>query len=230
MTKKERELLRDIKRRWAIQCKEGELFCFLCGKQITDMNKCNADHWIPLALGGKTTEDNIKPACIRCNSAKGCMSPEEFLAHKDEILSKAYQTDKKHRKYKKSDTKKKKLDKRKTQRLQKRKNDVLYTASYDLKQPYDIGTTIYYIKEDLTQKKPKFEIKEGVIIGFTYKNTVEYVLVKDFFINEQGKIDSELLDVIPLTKPQAIATKLEYEKLTKHLFLQLIKQQNELEH
>ena len=230
MSRKEQEIMRDIKRRWAIQCKKGELFCFLCGKQLKPGDKYNADHWVPRALGGKTDESNLKPACVRCNSLKGCMSPEEFLAHKDEILSKVYKKDKKQKKYKKSDTKKIKIDNRKTQRLKKRKNDVLYTASYNLKQPYDIGTTIYYIKEDLSQKKPKFEIKEGVIIGFTYKNTVEYVLVKDFFINEQGKIDSELLDVIPLTKPQAIATKLEYEKLTKHLFLQLIQQQKELEH
>lgn len=230
MSRKEQEIMRDIKRRWAQKCELGELVCFLCGQPIKSMKDCNADHWVPRALGGKTEESNLKPAHKPCNSAKGCLSPEEFLAHKDEILSKSYQRDKKRRKYKKSNTKKVKLDKRKTQRLQKRKNDALYTASYNLKQPYDIGTTIYYIKEDLTQKKPKFEIKEGVIIGFTYKNTVEYVLVKDFFINEQGKIDSELLDVIPLTKPQAIATKLEYEKLTKHLFLQLIQQQKELEH
>ena len=230
MTKKERELLRDIKRRWAVKCSAGELFCFLCGEKITNMSQCNADHWIPLALGGTTTEDNIKPAHRPCNSAKSCLSPEEFLAHKEEVLSKTYVRDKKRKKYTKSDTKKEKINKRKKQRLEKRKNDVLYTASYNLKQPYDIGTTIYYIKEDLSQKKPKFEIKEGVIIGFTYKNTVEYVLVKDFFINEQGKIESELLDVIPLTKPQAIATKLEYEKLTKHLLLQLLKKVKELEH
>ena len=230
MTKKERELLRDIKRRWAVKCSAGELFCFLCGEKITNMSQCNADHWIPLALGGTTTEDNIKPAHRPCNSAKSCLSPEEFLAHKEEVLSKTYVRDKKRKKYTKSDTKKEKINKRKKQRLEKRKNDVLYTASYNLKQPYDIGTTIYYIKEDLSQKKPKFEIKEGVIIGFTYKNTVEYVLVKDFFINEQGKIESELLDVIPLTKPQAIATKLEYEKLTKHLLLQLLKKEKEVEH
>ena len=230
MTKKERELLKDIKRRWAVKCSAGELFCFLCGEKITSMSDCNADHWIPLALGGQTTEENIKEAHRECNSLKGCMSPEEFLAHKEEILAKRYSRDKKRKKIQKSDTKQEKYNKRKKQRLQKRKNDVLYTASYNLKQPYGIGTTIYYIKEDLTQKKPKFEIKEGVIIGFTYKNTVEYVLVKDFFINEQGKIDSELLDVIPLTKPQAIATKLEYEKLTKHLFLQLMRQEKEIEH
>ena len=228
MTKKERELLRDIKRRWAVKCSAGELFCFLCGEQIKKTDKYNADHWVPLALGGTTTEDNIKPAHQICNSLKGCMSPEEFLTHKEEILAKRYQKDKKHKNYQKSDRKKEKINKRLTQKTKKRKNDALYTASYNLKQPYDIGTTIYYIKEDLTQQKPKFEIKEGVIIGFTYKNTVEYVLVKDFFINKQGKIDSELIDVIPLTKPQAIATKLEYEKLTKHLFLQLQKRQNTL--
>ena len=29
MSRKERELMRDIKQRWAIKCETGELFCFL---------------------------------------------------------------------------------------------------------------------------------------------------------------------------------------------------------
>ena len=90
MSRKEQEILRDIKRRWAIQCSNGELFCFLCGKQIKPGDKYNADHWIPRALGGKTNEENIKPACVSCNSRKGCISPEEFELHREEILNGTY--------------------------------------------------------------------------------------------------------------------------------------------
>ena len=227
MSKKERELLRDIKRRWAIQCKKGELFCFLCGKQLKPGDKYNADHWVPRALGGKTDESNLKPACVRCNSLKGCMSPEEFLAHKDEILAKRYKKEEKHKRYKKSDTKKLKIDKRKAKKLQKRKNDVLYTASYSLKRPYDIGTTVFYVKElPSKDSKPNFEVKQGVVIGYSYKAGIEYALVKDFYVGKDHKIKSELLDVIPLTKDQAIATKIEYEKLIKHL----VAKQNGLSH
>ena len=90
MSRKEQELMRDIKRRWAIKCNEGELFCFLCGKKINSMNQCNADHWIPKALGGKSTEENLKPAHKSCNSKKGCIPPNEFLLHRDEILANKY--------------------------------------------------------------------------------------------------------------------------------------------
>ena len=98
MSRKEQEVMREMKRRWANKCSEGELYCFLCGKIIENMKECNADHWIPRALGGKTTEDNLKPAHKSCNSKKGCLSPEEFLAHKEEILSKTYVRDKKRKK------------------------------------------------------------------------------------------------------------------------------------
>ena len=87
MSRKEQEVMREMKRRWAIRCSEGELFCFLCGQQIKNMKDCNADHWVPRALGGKTTEENIKPAHKSCNSKKGCMSPDEFIAHREEVLS-----------------------------------------------------------------------------------------------------------------------------------------------
>ena len=78
MSRKEQEILRDIKRRWAIQCSNGELFCFLCRKQIKPGDKYNADHWIPRALGGKTNEENIKPACVSRNIRNGSTTAEEY--------------------------------------------------------------------------------------------------------------------------------------------------------
>ena len=217
MSKKEHELMRDIKRRWANQCSTGELFCFLCGQQIKHMKECNADHWIPKALGGKTTEENIKPAHKECNSLKGCMSPEEFVAHREEILSRKYKKFPDNERKKRKKREPKKLTRRQ-QKQQKKQERLLYKASYKLQQPYDIGSTVFYVKEIPTKdNKPRFEIKESVVIGYSYKNGIENVLVKDFYIGKDNKIKSELLDVIPLTKTQAIATKIEYERLIKHL-------------
>ena len=184
MTKKERELLKDIKRRWANQCSVGELFCFLCGKKIENMKQCSADHWIPLALGGKTEESNLKPAHKSCNSKKSCMSPEEFLRHKDQVLNKKHKV-KSHL-----------LDK---QPKPKKKNKP--------KRP-DIGDTVYYVKETNQFGIPRFEIKEGVIIGYDR----EKVLVKDFYITETNKIESMLISIMPLTKEQALFIKAKYEK------------------
>ena len=41
MSRKEQEVMREMKRRWAIRCSEGELFCFLCGQQIKNMKDCD---------------------------------------------------------------------------------------------------------------------------------------------------------------------------------------------
>ena len=210
--------MREMKRRWAIRCSEGELFCFLCGQQIKNMKDCNADHWVPKALGGKSTEENLKPAHKECNSLKGCMSPEEFIAHREEVLSRKYKKfEREERKYYVKDKKKEPKISRKQRKQQKKQARLLYKASYKLQQPYDIGTTVFYVKELPSQDKPRFEVKQGVVIGYSVRNGIEYVLVKDFYIGKEGKIKSELLDVIPLTKTQAIATKIEYEKLIKQL-------------
>ncbi len=154
MSRKEQELMRDIKRRWAIQCNEGELFCFLCGKKINSMNQCNADHWIPRALGGKSTEENLKPAHKSCNSKKGCIPPNEFLLHRDEILSDRYK--------KKSEETPKKEKKKKPQAT--------------------IGDIIFYIREITNDFGIlDFEIKEGIVIGYNNKQPLvkDFYLTKD---------------------------------------------------
>lgn len=130
--------MRDIKRRWAIKCNEGELFCFLCGKKIESMKQCNADHWIPKALGGKSTEENLKPAHKSCNSKKGCIPPDEFLLHRDEILANKYQPEN---------------NKSKTKKVKKKK-----VAS--------LGDTIYYIQRTSNFMSSKITVKKGIIIGY----------------------------------------------------------------
>ena len=185
MSRKEQELMRDIKRRWAIKCNEGELFCFLCGKKINSMNQCNADHWIPKALGGKSTEENLKPAHKSCNSKKGCIPPNEFLLHRDEILANKYHPNEK-----------KKL--KETQKKKKRK-----------KPQATIGDIIFYIHEIINDFGIlDFEIKEGIVIGYNNQQP----LVKDFYLTKDNKIESKLIAVNPLTKAQATYIMARYKK------------------
>lgn len=177
MNRKEQEILRDIKRRWAIQCSNGELFCFLCGKQIKPGNKYNADHWIPRALGGKTNEENLKPACVSCNSKKGCIPPNEFLLHKDEILKGKYHPEKEL-----TEEPKKKIKKK----------------------PSDLGDTIYYIQKTSNRHSSKITVKKGIILGYTEDGCV---LVKEFYKNAYNQIESRLVAVVPLSKEKALDLK-----------------------
>ena len=179
MSRKEREILKDIKRRWAIQCSNGELFCFLCGKQIKPGDKYNADHWIPRALGGKTNEENLKPACVSCNSRKGCISPEEFELHREEILNGTY---------------KRKSEKELTEEPKKKIK----------KKPSNLGDTIYYIQKTSNRHSSKITVKKGIIIGYAEDGCV---LVKDFYENSYNKIESKLIAVIPLSKEKALDLK-----------------------
>ena len=182
MSRKERELMRDIKRRWAVKCETGELFCFLCGKKIDSMKQCNVDHWIPRALGGKSTEENLKPAHKNCNSRKGCISPEEFELHREEILNGTY---------------KRKSEKELTEEPKKKIK----------KKPSDLGDTIYYIQKTSNRHSSKITVKKGIIIGYAEDGCV---LVKDFYENSYNKIESKLIAVIPLSKEKALDLKRKY--------------------
>jgi len=49
--------------------------CVYCGGEQTGW-----DHVIPLSRGGAHTEGNLVPCCRPCNSSKGCLTPDEWLA------------------------------------------------------------------------------------------------------------------------------------------------------
>lgn len=84
----DKEILKLLKQLWSIQCKKGELYCYLCGNKIHNIHECNAEHWIPKSKGGTTDTYNIKSAHKLCNSLKGNMTPEEWDENKAEILLK----------------------------------------------------------------------------------------------------------------------------------------------
>ena len=51
--------------------------CMYCGK---DYDKLTMDHFVPVALGGKTEPGNLLPCCRPCNSKKNAKPPEKWLA------------------------------------------------------------------------------------------------------------------------------------------------------
>lgn len=205
---KESALLKDIKRRWAIKCSQGELFCFLCGKKIESMKQCNADHWLPRALGGKTTEENIKPSHIRCNSLKGSIPPDEFELNKDAILNGTY-----HRKSYSTATKEYCKNKiKKTGKSKKHKKNLT---------TINIGDTVYYIQHSINDLSSHVIVKEGIVLGYTNNNTV---LLKDFYLNEYNQLESQLIEVIPLSKKQAFILKKRCDKQIDSFLIQRLLQ------
>lgn len=49
--------------------------CVYCGSTT---RKLTMDHWVPVALGGKTEPGNLIPCCKPCNSRKGAMHPSDW--------------------------------------------------------------------------------------------------------------------------------------------------------
>lgn len=50
-------------------------YCTYCGVPAEHL-----DHVIPRSRGGTSNDDNLVPACARCNLAKGAKTPEEWLS------------------------------------------------------------------------------------------------------------------------------------------------------
>jgi len=73
-------------KRRAVYKRDG-MRCYLCGQPVTRQrgpsgemlpNTSTIDHVVPFLYGGRSTEDNLKVCCYRCNIAKGQRTPEEF--------------------------------------------------------------------------------------------------------------------------------------------------------
>lgn len=62
-----KELRKQVFKRWGRRC----WMCKGKAKYLT------LDHYIPVAMGGKTTVENLRPACRPCNQWKRDMHPRE---------------------------------------------------------------------------------------------------------------------------------------------------------
>lgn len=65
------------------QWKETVMFfggeCAYCGATMRKGERLTRDHLVPVSEGGQTTQDNIVPACSRCNSSKGAREWREWF-------------------------------------------------------------------------------------------------------------------------------------------------------
>ena len=50
------------------------------GKVVTTRHHWNVDHMTPVSRGGTNDNENLVPACVSCNSFKGTMTADEFIA------------------------------------------------------------------------------------------------------------------------------------------------------
>jgi 5-methylcytosine-specific restriction endonuclease McrA len=81
--KREREKARALRktRWWKQRLSRGT--CYYCGHRFAP-DELTMDHIIPLIRGGKSTKNNLAPACKDCNNKKKHMLPmewEEYLTN-----------------------------------------------------------------------------------------------------------------------------------------------------
>lgn len=69
---------------WQITLNFFDNKCAYCGGS----DRIHQDHFIPVALGGGYTRNNIVPACHRCNSSKHDKHPIEWLVGKEMLYTK----------------------------------------------------------------------------------------------------------------------------------------------
>jgi 5-methylcytosine-specific restriction endonuclease McrA len=70
---KARELRKS--RWWRLKISKGE--CYYCHASASPAD-LTMDHIVPLAKGGRSTKDNLVPACKLCNTKKKILLPMEW--------------------------------------------------------------------------------------------------------------------------------------------------------
>lgn len=66
----------------AVLYKKYKARCAYCNSQMKYVD-ATLDHWLPKALGGDNRRENLRLACVPCNTAKGDMHPSDWQATLD---------------------------------------------------------------------------------------------------------------------------------------------------
>jgi 5-methylcytosine-specific restriction protein A len=77
----ERAKAREIRKTRWWQQKTASGLCYYCSRKMA-YRDLTMDHLVPLARGGRSTKNNLVPACKDCNNKKKSMLPlewEEYL-------------------------------------------------------------------------------------------------------------------------------------------------------
>ncbi len=77
--KREKARARELRKTRWWQQKTAAGRCHYCGSVVPPKD-LTMDHLVPLAMGGRSTRDNIVPSCKDCNTKKRSMMPLEWEA------------------------------------------------------------------------------------------------------------------------------------------------------
>lgn len=82
--KKEKQKARDIRKTqwWKRKCSQGR--CYYCERQVAP-KALTMDHIVPIIRGGKSTRNNVVPACKECNNKKKSSLPIEWAEYRELI-------------------------------------------------------------------------------------------------------------------------------------------------
>jgi 5-methylcytosine-specific restriction protein A len=83
----ERAKARELRKSRWWQQKTARGRCYYCAKKVA-YKDFSMDHLVPLARGGRSTKNNLVPACKDCNKRKKSMMPlewEEYLEKNREV-------------------------------------------------------------------------------------------------------------------------------------------------
>ncbi len=75
--KREKARARELRKTRWWQQKTSAGLCWYCNKKVP-LKELTMDHLIPLAMGGKSSKDNLVPCCKSCNTKKKSMMPLEW--------------------------------------------------------------------------------------------------------------------------------------------------------
>lgn len=75
--KRERDKSRDLRRSRWWQNRRALGICHWCGNTFPQ-EELTMDHIVPITRGGKTSRNNVVPACKECNSRKKYLLPMEW--------------------------------------------------------------------------------------------------------------------------------------------------------
>jgi 5-methylcytosine-specific restriction protein A len=85
--RKEKQKARDLRKTqwWKRRCSEGK--CYYCGREVPP-KELTMDHIVPIIRGGRSTRNNVVPACKDCNNKKKYSLPMEWEEYLDTLKKK----------------------------------------------------------------------------------------------------------------------------------------------
>ncbi len=82
--RKEKQKARDLRETqwWKRKCANGK--CYYCGRDVPP-KELTMDHIVPIIRGGRSTKNNVVPACKECNNKKKHSLPLEWEEYLDRL-------------------------------------------------------------------------------------------------------------------------------------------------